>query len=66
MNFFNIGGVGIGQQVLGVVVGRFPKKPSGYPPEAYHQAFAIIFAASIVALIVYLAVRDTHPSCVSE
>jgi sugar phosphate permease len=66
MNFFNIGGVGIGQQVLGVVVGRFPKKPSGYPPEAYHEAFAIIFAASIVAFIVYLAVRDTHPSCVSE
>ena len=62
MNLFNIGGVGIGQQVLGVVIRRFPKTPSGYPPEAYHQAFVIIFVASVAAFMIYLAARDTHPS----
>lgn len=62
MNLFNIGGVGIGQQALGVIVRRFPKTPSGYPPEAYHQAFVIIFVASVAAFMIYLAVKDTHPS----
>lgn len=61
INLFNIGGVGMGQQLLGIVIRRFPKTSTGYPIEAYQQAFAILFVASMAAFMVYLATKDTNP-----
>ena len=61
INLFNIGGVGMGQQLLGIVIRRFPKTSTGYPIEAYQQAFAILFVASMAAFMVYLATKDTSP-----
>lgn len=60
-NLFAMGGVGIGQHVLGIIIGRFPKTVSGYPLEAYHQVFITLFVASIAAFIIYLMVKDTNP-----
>jgi MFS family permease len=66
INLFNIGGVGIGQQFLGIVIRRFPKTSAGYPIEAYQQAFAILFVASLAAFMVYLATKDTSPLSLPE
>jgi MFS family permease len=66
INLFNIGGVGIGQQFLGIVLQRFPRTSRGYPLDAYQQAFGILFLASMIAFIVYLAAKDTSPLSLPE
>ena len=61
-NLFNIVGVAIGQHVTGVIIGRYPKTPSGYAIEAYHSAFAVLFISCIIGFVLYLFVQDTVPS----
>jgi sugar phosphate permease len=61
INLFSIGGIGVGQHFIGMIIGRFPKGNFGYPVEAYQQAFLILFLASIIAFIFYLLPKDTNP-----
>jgi sugar phosphate permease len=60
-NLFNIVGGGLSQHLLGIVIGSFPKTDSGYPLQAYHLTFIILFIFSTMAFLIYLGVRDTHP-----
>jgi len=60
-NLFTIGGVAVGQKLIGWVVSRFPQRVTGYAPEAYHAAFALLFTACIAAFLLYVFVRDTRP-----
>jgi predicted MFS family arabinose efflux permease len=49
------------QFAFGMVVGAFPAA-AGVPPEhAYRAAFAVLAAASALALLIYLPVRDVRP-----
>jgi len=60
-NFFTILGVAMGQHVLGIIIGSFSKIDSGYPTEAYHLAFIVLFIGSIIAFVSYSIVKDTNP-----
>lgn len=61
VNLFCIGGVGVGQHLIGIVIGGFSKTNFGYPVEAYQDAFLILFVASIIGFICYLFPQDTDP-----
>jgi len=60
-NLFNIGGVAISQQVVGLIVARYPKTLSGHTAEAYHSAFAVLSASCVIGFLLYLLVKDTRP-----
>lgn len=60
-NLFNIGGVGICQQLVGSVVSRYQRTATGYPVDAYHTAFALLLILSVVAVLIYVFVKDTGP-----
>ncbi len=61
VNLFCIGGIGVGQHLVGMIIGGFSKEGFHYPAEAYQRAFLILFVASIIAFICYLLPRDTNP-----
>lgn len=58
VNFFILLGAATMQQLMGVVIERFPKGSSGYPPEAYHAAFLLPISCMAVSLLLFLRVRD--------
>lgn len=61
VNFFILLGAAVIQQVMGWYIGRFPKGPAGYPPQAYHGAFLIPVCGLALALILFLFVREPDP-----
>jgi sugar phosphate permease len=60
LNFFVLMGAAMIQQGMGLYIERFPKGPSGYPPEAYHGAFLIPVCSLACAIVLFLFVRDTR------
>lgn len=61
LNFFVVIGAAAVQQVMGIVIERFPKGAAGYPPAAYHGAFLIPIAGLAAAIVLFLFVKDTGP-----
>ncbi|HEY6873625.1 MAG TPA: MFS transporter [Geobacteraceae bacterium] len=61
LNFFVVIGAAAVQQVMGFVVGRFPRTAGSYPPAAYHQAFLIPILGLACAVALFFFVKDTHP-----
>ncbi|WP_318258410.1 hypothetical protein [Geobacter anodireducens] len=61
LNFFVLTGAAVVQQVMGLIIGRFPRGPAGYPAEAYHAAFLVPVTGLAVAVTLFLFARDTSP-----
>lgn len=61
LNFFVLTGAAVVQQVMGLIIGRFPRGPMGYPAEAYHAAFQVPVTGLAVAVTLFLFARDTSP-----
>ncbi len=61
LNFFVVIGAAAVQQVMGVVIDRFPRVAGAYPSAAYHQAFLIPIAGLAFAVFLFSFVRDTKP-----
>lgn len=48
------------QQLLGVVIGFFPRTPAGYPVAAYAAAFGVCLASSAIAAIMVAISRESR------
>lgn len=56
VNFFLLMGAAVGQHIMGLYIGSFPRGISGYPPQAYHRAFLFPvcgLACTLVLTMVY-------------
>jgi sugar phosphate permease len=60
-NFFVLMGAAVTQQVMGLIIERFPRTPAGYPPAAYHSAFLLPVCGLALAILLFLGARDTRP-----
>ncbi len=59
-NLFNIGGVAVGQHLIGMLMARYPAPVTGHSVEAYHAAFTALFLSSLFGFLVYLFVKDSR------
>jgi sugar phosphate permease len=59
-NLFNIGGVAVSQHFVGMIVALYPAALTINRAAAYHAAFAVLFAFSILAFFMYLFVKDSQ------
>ncbi|HOG16313.1 MAG TPA: MFS transporter [Syntrophales bacterium] len=59
-NLFNIGGVAVGQHVIGMLMARYPATVTGHSVEAYHAAFTVLFLSSLFGFLLYLFVEDSR------
>ena len=59
-NLFNIGGVAVGQHVIGMLMARYPATVMGYSVGAYHAAFTALFLSSLFGFLLYLFVKDSR------
>jgi sugar phosphate permease len=48
------------QQLLGVVIGFYPKAPTGYPLEAYSAAFAVCLASCAFATVLIATSKEVR------
>ncbi|HEY5974572.1 MAG TPA: MFS transporter, partial [Geobacteraceae bacterium] len=60
-NFFVLLGAALAQQVMGLVMERFPRGVAGYPPAAYHAAFLFPLVLLALAILCFLGAHDTGP-----
>lgn len=58
LNFFVLMGAAVTQQVMGVIVGHFPRGGSGAIARAFHAAFLFPVIGIAVAIVFYLFARD--------
>jgi len=58
LNFFVLMGAAITQQVMGQIVGSYPRTATGAPPQAFHAAFLFPVSGLAVAILLYLFARD--------
>ncbi len=58
VNFFILLGAATMQQLMGLIIERFPRGSAGYPPIAYHAAFLAPIAALAISLLIFQRVRD--------
>ncbi len=58
LNFFVLMGAAVTQQVMGLIVGHFPRGASGVIPRAFHAAFLFPVIGLAVAIVCYLFARD--------
>lgn len=61
LNFFVVIGAAAVQQVMGIVIGHFPRAAGISPPAAYHRAFLIPIIGLACAVLLFFFVRDTKP-----
>jgi predicted MFS family arabinose efflux permease len=57
-NFFAVIGIAILQYLMGWLIERHPAVGGVYPPEAYRDAFFLLFAGMAAALILYSRTRE--------
>lgn len=66
LNIAAMGGVFVQQVLTGAVISLFESKLIDgvhvYPPEAYRCVFGLLAAEIAIATLIYLRVRDPHPS----
>ncbi|MDB5569551.1 MAG: arabinose transporter permease [Hyphomicrobiales bacterium] len=66
MNIAGIGGVFLQQMLTGALIAYFPAElvdgARVYPPEAYRAVFGFLGLELCLALLLYVRVRDPHPS----
>ena len=60
-NFFVLMGAAVTQQVMGLVIERFPRTPAGYPAAAYHSAFLVPVCGLALAILLFLGARESRP-----
>ena len=59
-NLFAIGGAGILQYLMGWIIERHPPVGRVYPIEAYREAFLLLLAGMVGALLLYLRAKDSN------
>jgi predicted MFS family arabinose efflux permease len=60
-NFFAVIGIAMLQYLMGWLIERHPAVGGVYPPEAYRDAFFLLFAGMAAALILYSRTREIMP-----
>ena len=60
-NLFAIGGAGMLQYLMGWIIERHPPAGRVYPIAAYREAFLLLLAGAIGALLLYLSAKDSKP-----
>jgi sugar phosphate permease len=58
LNFFVVMGAAVTQQVMGLIIGSFPRGAGGATPQAFHSAFLFPVVGLAVAIVLYLFARD--------
>lgn len=58
LNFFVLMGSAVTQQLMGVIIGRFPRGAAGAVPRAFHAAFLFPIVGLATAIVLYLFSRD--------
>jgi sugar phosphate permease len=58
LNFFVLLGAAVTQQVMGLIIGHFPRSPLGAPPEAFHTAFLFPLGGLAIAIVFFFFARD--------
>ncbi|MBU4564076.1 MAG: MFS transporter [Desulfarculus sp.] len=59
-NLFVMLGAALGSQLTGAFLELYPRSAAGYPSQAYLLVFLGLFAASMIAGLLYILVKDTH------
>jgi predicted MFS family arabinose efflux permease len=59
VNFFILLGAAAAQQVMGLVIGRYPIVAGSYPAEAYHQAFLLPMGGLAVAILIFSRLQES-------
>ena len=54
-------GIALAQLAFGAVIGLFPEAGGAWPEVAYRAAFAVQAMVSVVAIVLYLPIRDVSP-----
>jgi len=52
--------IAVFQQVMGYLIGRYPRAEGVYPLEAYQLAFLFCFVSLLLGTLVYRFVEDTY------